>query len=45
MKLFLILFLVVLTVVIEKNKKKKIQDKYDSINEELWGNKEGYRRK
>jgi hypothetical protein len=45
MKLFLILFLVVLTVVIEKNKKKKIQEKYDSINEELWGNKEGYRRK
>lgn len=45
MKLFLILFLVVLTVVIEKNKKKKIQEKYDSINEELRGNKEGYRRK
>lgn len=45
MKLFLILFLVVLAVVIEKNKKKKIQEKYDSINEELWGNKEGYRRK
>ena len=39
MKLFLILFLVVLAVVIEKNKKKKIQEKYDSINEE------GYRRK
>ena len=30
-------------VVLSVRKKKKIQEKYDEVNERLWGDKNGYR--
>ena len=30
-------------VVMSVRKKKKIQEKYDEVNERLWGDKNGYR--
>ena len=37
--------LIIIQLVVTLIKKRKIKEKYDKVNEELWGNKEGCRRK
>lgn len=39
-----IVILAIAQVVMSVRKKKKIQEKYDEVNERLWGDKNGYRR-
>lgn len=34
--------LIIIQLVVTLVKKRKIKEKYDKVNEELWGNKEGY---
>ena len=41
---FAIVVLAIAQVVMSVRKKKKIQEKYDEVNEILWGDKNGYRR-
>ena len=41
---FAIVVLGITQVVVSVRKKKKIQEKYDEVNERLWGDKNGYRR-
>lgn len=40
---FAIVVLGITQVVVSVRKKKKIQEKYDEVNDRLWGDKNGYR--
>lgn len=40
---FAIVVLGITQVLVSVRKKKKIQEKYDEVNERLWGDKNGYR--